>query len=549
MYRFARIATEGLCIRQAFLSIAVMLVCTAPVRAQDAVPPPNPSFDILEFDVDGNSVLAPRDIERAVYPFLGEKKHFADVEGARKALEELYQKLGYQTVFVEIPEQQVVGGVIRLHVAQGEIGRVRVTGTRYYSLGEIRTRVAEFSPGSVPDFNVMQEQLAQVNKLPDRQVAPILTPGRVPGTVDVELSVKDNLPLHGDVSLDNYASPFTTALRANAALHYDNLWQQQHSLAVNWQVAPEKPSDTNVGYATYLWRFAERDDVLSFYGIRSNSRVAVIGSSTIVGDGTIYGMRWIKPLGSGGALGGTFFNSMTLGIDHKAFGQTDISYQTDTANVLPAISYVPLSASYGALLVRPDATMQLTLGMSSAPRSVFGNSDAEFEGRRVAGGASWVAWKYDASLESWLGSRFGAYARISGQWTADPLIVNEQFAVGGAESVRGYKESEIIGDHGFQATIEARYHPWGRPAADAKRSLYALAFFDAGGIGLVDPLGPQVSSTTIASTGFGFRARGWHGLSLSSDAALALRNGGSAPGGYITPKHKTRIDFSLGYGF
>src|SRR5208283_2284441 len=125
------------------------------------------------------------------------KRHFSDVEGARKALEDAFQKAGYQTVFVDIPEQRIVGGVIRLHVLEGKVGQSRVTGARYYEPGEIRSSVPQLAAGNVPDFNQMQQELAQVNKATDRQVSPILTPGRVPGTVDVNLSVKDELPLHG----------------------------------------------------------------------------------------------------------------------------------------------------------------------------------------------------------------------------------------------------------------------------------------------------------------------------------------------------------------
>lgn len=188
----------------------------------------NPAFDILEYEIEGNSVLPAREIERAVTPFLGEKRHFSDVEGARKALEEAYQKAGYQTVFVDIPEQRIASGVVRLHAIEGRVGVTRVTGTRYFEPGQIKGEVKELSSGAVPDFAQMQQQLAQVNKSSDRQVAPILTAGRVPGTVDVNLSVKDTLPLHGDIEDDNHSSPFTTSNRASASIHYDNLLSLIH---------------------------------------------------------------------------------------------------------------------------------------------------------------------------------------------------------------------------------------------------------------------------------------------------------------------------------
>jgi hemolysin activation/secretion protein len=44
--------------------------------------------------------------------------------------------------------------------------------------------------------------------------------------------------------------------------------------------------------------------------------------------------------------------------------------------------------------------------------------------------------------------------RAGGQWTDKSLISNEQFALGGVNSVRGYKEGEVYGDTGWCASIE-----------------------------------------------------------------------------------------------
>jgi len=510
---------------------------------------PEPTFDLLELRIEGNSVLSARQIERAVTPFLGPKRRFADIEEARKALEEAYQKAGYQTVFVDIPQQRVVRGVVRLHVLEGRVGHERVTGTRYYEAGEIRSSVPELAEGQVPNFNQMQKELAQVNKAPERQVSPILTPGRVPGTVDVNLSVKDELPLHGDIEDDNYNSPFTTANRLNASLHYDNLWQRQHSIAVNYQVSPQKRSESNVFYATYLAKFADSDEAVSVYAIRSNSNVAIVGSATILGNAKIAGTRWILPVGGGTLGSASFFHSFTLGIDRKDFAQTNVSAQTNDLSVLPPITYYPLSANYAATIVTDTHLSQYSFGLNTAPRDLLGNYDMKFQNRRIFGNAGYVAWKFEGSLEQKLGKHWGAYGHVAGQWTDDPLIPNEQFITGGAQSVRGYRESEVSGDRGANATLEARFYPTGHPGPDGKRSLYLCAFTDQAQVRFVHPAGPQISLTTIGSIGLGVHARGWGGLHADLDFAKALHDGGHGITGPITPDGSKRIEASVGYGF
>jgi hemolysin activation/secretion protein len=380
-------------------------------------------------------------------------------------------------------------------------------------------------------------------------VSPILKPGRTPGSLDVELSVKDQLPLHGDVEVDNYSSPFTNQDRASASIHYDNLWQRQHSLAISYQAAPAAVSESSVWSGTYLWRFADSDDVVTAYAIHSNSNIAVVGSATILGKATIYGARWIKPIGSGFSQGANFFNTLTFGIDRKDFGQTNIDAQTGALEPLPPIDYSPISLTYGATLVRDAGIVQFSIGPSTAPRGLFGNSDAEFRGRRVLGGASYLAWKADFSAEQWFGRHVSAYSRFSGQWTADPLIPNEQFITGGGDSVRGYRESEVSGDRGLQGTLELRGYPLGRPPPDGKRLLYVELFADGADVRNIEPQGPQIPGIGIASAGLGVHGQGWYGLHADVDLARTLRDGAKGVHGLITPSGAWRLDFKVGDSF
>lgn len=98
-----------------------------PAWAQQSVEPTEPRpVDVNEYFVRGNTVLDARTIEEAVYPFLGPQKYLADIEGARDALQKAYQANGYQSVFVELPEQKVEDGIVYLQVSETKVGRVRV---------------------------------------------------------------------------------------------------------------------------------------------------------------------------------------------------------------------------------------------------------------------------------------------------------------------------------------------------------------------------------------------------------------------------------------
>ena len=51
---------------------------------------------------------------------------------------------------------------------------------------------------------------------------------------------------------------------------------------------------------------------------------------------------------------------------------------------------------------------------------------------------------------------FAARARASGQAASGALISNEQFALGGINSVRGYYEGDQYGDCGWSGSLELR---------------------------------------------------------------------------------------------
>jgi hemolysin activation/secretion protein len=271
-----------------------LLVCflSVPARAQDtatdashdaatdaqvAATDENP-FDIWEYRVSGSSVLPQTEIEKVLYPHLGPHQNMTDVEAARVALETRYRDAGYPTVLVDVPEQEVTDGVVRLRVTEGRVDRLRVTGARYYSNGRIRAQIPSLAEGTVPHLPTLQEELGRFNqRSPDRSVTPVTRAGRTPGTVEFELQVKDHIPVHASVELNNRYTLDTEKLRLNASLGYGNLWQRDDSITLNYQIAPEDLDQVKVLVGTYLLRPRTSRNVFVFYGVDSNSNVATVG--------------------------------------------------------------------------------------------------------------------------------------------------------------------------------------------------------------------------------------------------------------------------------
>jgi hemolysin activation/secretion protein len=507
---------------------------TAPAPAAGEAPKED-RFDVLEYDVVGNTVLPTAAIEEAVYPFLGEKKTIKNVQQARRALEEAYHAAGYLTVLVDIPEQEVKGGHVRLKVTEAKVGRLKVSGSRYYSLGWIKQQVPALAEGGVPYFPEVQKELTELARTPDRQVVPVLRAGKAPGTVEVELDVKDHLPLHGSLEVNDRYGPNTSHSRVVGSLRYDNLWQRQHSLSLMYQVAPQKPSESNVLSGTYVIPGAG-GQAYALYAVRSRSDVAATGGFSTLGKGNFYGLRWIQPLR---VRDENFYHSLTLGVDYKDSFES-VAGGGDTTIDTP-IEYMPFVVDYAGGLRWDKAFTQFDVAANFHVRGLRGNEE-EFANKRYLASANYFYLRGSVQHTQPFG-RWSLYGKLSGQAASGPLISNEQFSVGGVDTVRGYLEAEALGDVGIQGTLEVRTPPLVQPRKSALTQAYAVAFIDGADVRIFSPLPAQQSSFSLSSAGLGLRLQGFKGLRFSLDWALPFKTL------TYTQAHESRFHASLAYDF
>ncbi len=523
------------------VAAAVALACAPAAARADAPAPPNgpavapePAFDVEAYDVDGASLIGEGEIETAVDPYLGPGQTRETVEKARAALEKVYRDKGFQSVVVEIPPQSVADTVIRLHVIEAPIGRLRVTGSRYYDLARLKGEFPSLKEGQVANFTATQTELSDANRLADRQVSPVVRAGVAPGTVDVDLKVSDTLPLHASVELDNDHSADTTPLRLNATIHYDNLWQLGHSASFTYAVAPEDPAQQQVFAGSYLAPLWSTPWSLLAYGYDSNSNVATLGGVDVLGKGYVVGVRGVDQL----PRLGDFSQSLSLGIDFKHFDQN--VFVAGQKTVAP-IEYWPLAASW--TLTRQDnhGDLKVTTSLTANIRGLGGNT-FEFQYARQFARPNFLHLNLDiaATQNLWRGMQLAE--RFSGQVSDYGLVSSEQFAAGGLTSVRGYLQAEAIGDQGFTGGVEVRspvlatYIPYvGRSFQDLR--LYAFA--DGGVVNVIAPLQDQTEEFDLASTGLGLRLQLLRYLKGELAVAVPLIDGSQ------TRAYRPRATFSV----
>ena len=507
---------------------------------------PQPKFDIWEYQVTGASRLPVESVEKAVYPFLGEGRTLADVQKAAEALEQAYHEAGYASVLVSIPEQSVSRGVVELSVTEGRVDKVRVTGSRYYSQERILAQVPALAEGRATDFNALQEQLAALGRNTDRRIQPLLRPGREPGTTEVELKVDDTLPLHGSVEFNNRYSPSRAPdpgdYRLSGTVHYDNLWQRDHSVSLSYLTSPGHTDEARITSASYLLPVGAPDETLSIYGVHSDSNAELttsLAGTNMISRGNIYGLRLAEPIRN---LAGVS-QGLTFGLDYKSLGEK--TYQYDAEAFSYPITYWLGSLQYSGGLSHLDGDTAFGLGALFSIRGLRNNED-QFAYKRFRGQGNFTILQWNLQRIQHLPEKFDLVGRIEGQFASIPLLPSEEYAIGGANSVRGYPEATQLGDHGFRGMLElhtpnliAGEAPWG--------DLRLLAFYEGAQVRVLDPLPGQIARFTLASYGVGLRLVARPGVTLSLDYGWRLKDGLTADTHGSLAKGGGKVHFNLGF--
>ncbi|MGE7136512.1 ShlB/FhaC/HecB family hemolysin secretion/activation protein [Luteibacter sp. NPDC031894] len=520
------------------LALAVSLGLASAAPAQDAPT----SFDVNEYVVDGNSALQPLDIETAVYPFLGPGKSMNDVTAAREALQKAYQAHGYQSVVVDLPPQQVKGGVIRFQVTENVIGRVRVEGATYRSPKDIRDAVPALREGSVPDFTQAQTQLTEVNRRSGAQVLPVLTPGKLPQTMDVTLKVTDASPLHASLEVNNDHSVNTPELRTVASVRDDNLFQEGHAASLTYIVAPQHRDAAEVWAGSYMVPLGGNWSILAS-GYKSNSNANAVGGTTVLGKGNAVGFNIIRNL----PTHGDYSQSLSMGLTRKHFDQ-NISLADQTSKA--PITYIPLNVTYQGQSIGEKSSSTIAIGGTLGFRA-GGSSAAEFDNQRYKARANFFYVKLDGGHTRTLDNGFSVAGRLGMQLSNSSLISSEQYAAGGESTVRGYLEAEQTADHGAIGSLEVRSPSIASHLGEWVSDLRLHAFVDAAHLvlmnalpSLIDPAHPDAGSTRVrsynlSSAGIGTRFQVFNIATGALEVAYPFKDG------QATRAHDTRIHFSL----
>jgi hemolysin activation/secretion protein len=224
-------------------------------------------------------------------------------------------------------------------------------------------------------------------------------------------------------------------------------------------------------------------------------------------------------------------------VDYKDFAQAVNLIGSGGFNT--PITYLPFTLGWDGNWLGDTSSSKLGAAFNFHLRGLLGD-EQQFADKRFKGRPGYAYLRGSASHSETSAGHWVLSARASWQLAGQALISNEQFALGGADTVRGYLESAAMGDKGAALSLEAATPNFAKQLSDTLQDLHLLAFLDGGTVRVIDPI-TAVDHYYLGSAGMGLRLKGPKGASAALDWALVLKESGNAK------KGDSRVHVRLGY--
>jgi hemolysin activation/secretion protein len=208
-------------------------------------------------------------------------------------------------------------------------------------------------------------------------------------------------------------------------------------------------------------------------------------------------------------LNDTKYAGHLLGCGDPRFNTKAAPAMGSTKTVLRTpVRYLPFMVGYNGIAVDKYGVTSVfaNLNVNFAGTLPIQNFRKDFENRRPGSTGNWAYATLGISRTQRLWKNWTLFADLDGQRSSAPLIDSEQFAAGGADTVRGYPERAVLGDDGLHFTGEIRTPTITNILPDRlKGQLQFIGFYDAARVHTQVESAGTPSTLSLSSIGGGLR--------------------------------------------
>ena len=468
--------------------------------------PSSKSFFVKEIQVKGYSVLED-EIIKLKRGYENKYVTFEDLLELRSQITRLYFDKGYISSGAFIPNNQnLISGVVQIQIVEGELEGITISGLKRLQTGYVRSRIERFA-GKPLNQKRLEEalQLLQRDPLIGRVNAE-LTAGSTPGNNILQVKITESPAFHAGVVFGNNQSPSVGSQQASVFVAHDNLLGFGDKLSAEYAVT----EGLNLYDFNYSVPINALDGTVNVRYSNSGSRIIEsdfrelnIRSETETLSFSIRQPLVRKPN-----------NEFALGLafdlrQSQTFILNDIPYSfvegpEDGESKVTVIRFSQDWLQRDATTVLA-ARSQFSLGIGALDATV---NDSGTDGR-------FFTWLGQFQWVQRLSPRILMLAKVNTQLTGDSLLSPEKITIGGVDTVRGYRQNQLVGDNGVIGGVEVRI-----PLASNVENLQLVPFFDIGTVW--NNRGSNPDQQTLASLGLGLQWQPYRGFVLRADYGIPL---------------------------
>lgn len=365
------------------------------------------------------------------------------------AIGNYFKDEGGPIVYVSIPSQEITDGLLKIEIYESKLGQIEFCGNRWFQTKQL-DRMIRLKEGEPINATKVSEDLAWINRNPFRRTDAIFSPGKEPHTTDLKVVTWDRFPVRVYGGFDNRGNDGIGTERMFGGFYLGNFFHFDHRISYQYTCSLSfgRMYAHTLRYDMPLpWRHE-----ISVFGGFSSVHLKDIGPHVVNrGNNQQASARY------------------TVTSQKKRVSDYTFGYDFKRTNNNVEFSEIPIFASTCVI-------SQFLLGYTY--QSQFGCNVLFFSGELVGQPGDYLPHMSSASYQTLRPAATSSYVygkaffefthrfpkaslslftRLAGQLSTGNLLSSEEFGLGGADSVRGYKERIVNGDNAILTNLELRW--------------------------------------------------------------------------------------------
>lgn len=453
------------------------------------------SITVSRFEFNGNTAFSDRELSQILAPFTQRPIAFAELLQAEAAITKRYLEKGYINSGAVILAGQALpqqGAVVKIQVIEGGVEEIQVSGTKRLKPNYVRSRLKLATAKPLNQRRLLQAmQVLQLDPL-IQSISADLSAGSRPELSVLTVRVKEAKSFKAEFFADNNRTPSVGSFRRGVRIGEGNV----SGFGDRFTLEYANTTGSNAANMSYTLPVNARNGTISLSGGFSFTNVIEkpFDILDIAGNSYSVDLSFRQPI-------------IQTATQEFAVGVTASRQESHTTLLGEDFKLSPGADASGT--TRVAALRFFQDWTKRGPKDVFAMRSQFNVGLGILDAtinpeppdSRFFDWRGQAQYVRLLAPDTLIVFRTDLQLAAGALVPLEQFALGGQQSVRGYRQDALLTDNGISASAEIRL-PILR-VKKVKGVLQIVPFVDVG-MGWNNS-GPTLKQNTLAGVGLGLQ--------------------------------------------